>query len=158
SPPTFLVARRLMLRPFWLAAALLLSLPASPARAQAPLAWRLQEKDRFYVEWSTTIDTDHKRADEKEWKKMAKEAEKVTAVLRVTVLKALPDGGVELELLTESVTGNPVKARLDPRILVGQPVRAALDARMNVTRLDGLEPILRRRFADGPEPPQAAVF
>jgi tetratricopeptide (TPR) repeat protein len=142
----------------WFAAVLLLSLPASPALAQAPLAWRFQQKDQFHVEWSTAINTEHKTSREKEWNKLAREAEKLTAVLRVTVLKSLPDGGAELELLAESVTGNPVQARVDPRVLLGQPVRATLDARMNVARLEGLEPICRKRFGEGAEPPSARLF
>jgi tetratricopeptide (TPR) repeat protein len=141
----------------WFAAVLLLSL-ACPALAQAPLAWRFQEKETFRVEWSTTLDSYHRTARETAWNKLGDGTEKITAVLRFTVLKALPDGGAELELLVESVGGNPVKARVDPRVVLGHPVRAALDGRMNVTRLDGIEPICRKRFGEGAEPPQAGLF
>jgi tetratricopeptide (TPR) repeat protein len=147
----------------WLAAALLLSLPARPALAQAPLGWRWQDKDSFYVEWKTHIDTvrhpprvqgtastdprtDHRTAED------------ITAVYRLTLLNRHPDGAVDLEVQVESVKGEFLPERVYPRLLEGHTLRVALNAGMHVVRLEGIEPILRKRFGEGALPPQARYF
>ncbi len=152
-----------MSRSRWLAAALLLSLPARAALAQAPLGWRWQDKDSFYVEWKTHIDTARypargPGAAPQDPKAVPRTAEDLRAVYRVTVLNRHPDGAVDLEMHVESVKGEIVPGRVDPRLLEGHTLRVALNASLNVVRLEGIEPVLRKRFGDGALPPQAHFF
>jgi tetratricopeptide (TPR) repeat protein len=145
-----------MPRSRWLAAVLLLSLAVRPAAAQAPLAWRWQEKDQFYFEWTAHIKTAHKGTRETAWPAPVEEMTRV--VFRVTVLKRQPDGGVELELVLESAEADTLPGRLNPKVMEGLPVRAGLGPQMQVLRVDGLEAIVERRFGKGALPPQAKTF
>ncbi|HYT89237.1 MAG TPA: hypothetical protein VEL76_11075, partial [Gemmataceae bacterium] len=118
--------------------------------AQAPLAWRWQEKDQCYVEWKTHILTSRKTAGRE-----GDMDEEVAVVYRVTVLKQFPDRGVELEAAIESVKAKIVPARVDPRLLEGETLRAAFDSQMNLTRLDGVDALMEKRFGAGTLPPHA---
>jgi tetratricopeptide (TPR) repeat protein len=140
----------------WLAAVLLLSLSARPGAAQAPLAWRWQEKDQFYVEWTAHISTAHKTAAEEKWPAFVEESTR--AVFRVTVLKRLPDGGVELELVLEATESDTLPGRLNPQVMEGLPVRARLGPQMQILDLRGLEAVVQKRFGEGALPPQAKTF
>jgi tetratricopeptide (TPR) repeat protein len=140
----------------WLAAVLLLSLAARPAAAQAPLAWRWQEKDQFYVEWAAHIKTAHKTTREEKWPLPVEERTRV--VFRATVLKCQPDGGMELELVLESTEADTLPGRLSPKLMEGLPVRASLGPQMQILRLQGLEAAVQKRYGEGALPPQASTF
>src|SRR5947207_2059320 len=75
-----------------LAALILLPALETPLFAQTPVAWRWQEKDQFFVEWKAHLRTSRKTAGQE-----GDMEEDVAVVYRVTVLKQLPDRGVELE-------------------------------------------------------------
>jgi tetratricopeptide (TPR) repeat protein len=147
----------------WLAAVVLLSVLTRSAFAQAPLAWRWQQQDAFYVEWKTYIDTARKTADahgqlKADPKAVQRMSEDLTTVYRVALLNRHADGAVDLEIQVESVKGTILEGRVDPRLLAGHTLRVALDARMNLVRLEGLDPVLHKRFGEGPLPPQAGFF
>jgi formylglycine-generating enzyme required for sulfatase activity/tetratricopeptide (TPR) repeat protein len=132
------------------AAFLIFATLESPLFAQASLAWRWQEKDQFYVEWKAHMLTARKTAGQE-----GNMDEEVSVVYRVTVLKQLPDRGVELEAFVESVQAKTVPARVDPRLLEGETLRAAFDSHMNITRLDGVDALMQKRFGAGALPPHA---
>jgi formylglycine-generating enzyme required for sulfatase activity len=123
-----------------LAALAALAVVAPAARSQEPLAWRLKENDRLYVEYQI------KRQDRNQTQARTNTSdEEHTQVYRFTVLSRTPDGGTVLEAALESVRfsdPNSLQVQQTKR-LQSERLRATLDAAMNVVRVEGPEAVAR---------------
>jgi formylglycine-generating enzyme required for sulfatase activity len=119
-------------------AALAVVVPA--ARSQEPLAWRLKEGDRLYVEYQI------KRQDRSQAQGRAgANDEEHTQVYRFTVLSRTPDGGTVLEAALESTSFSSPNSPLvrQTKLLQSERLRVTLDAGMNVVRVEGPDVIAR---------------
>jgi formylglycine-generating enzyme required for sulfatase activity len=125
----------------WSVVALFLAAPLAAAESPRPIAWRLREKDQFYVQWSFLQQTtSHLNQLHSET------MEDGRAVLHFRVLKRKPNGSVELEMQVRSVAARAVGKAVPPLPvrLEGAVVRLTLDEDMALQRVDGLDDVLVR--------------
>jgi formylglycine-generating enzyme required for sulfatase activity len=134
---------------FWSVVALSVAAGTTAAESPRPIAWRLQEKDQFYAQWSflqqTTTHLNQLHSES---------MEDGRAVLHFRVLKKKPDGSSVFEMQVQSVTARAVGKALPPLPvrLEGAVVRLTLDEDMTLKRVDGMDDVLVRLAGlSGPE-------
>jgi formylglycine-generating enzyme required for sulfatase activity len=112
---------------------------AGAAPAEAPLAWRFKDKDRFWVEAKG-----HRVSKTRQNGQSSESAGTCADLCRVTVLEARPEGGAVLELTVERVeqTVTGMQRDLLTQMLQGASVRVTLAADGKVTALEGLGPLV----------------
>ena len=119
---------------------------ACPVLAQQPLAWKLKDNDRFYVEIVR-----HEHAEETKGGVNRVVEGVLKKVLRVTVVWRAPDGGLLVEMLLESYRPSCPDMGDGAIVLHSQPFQARLDEAMNVQYLQGLDTMVQGVAGNGPE-------
>jgi formylglycine-generating enzyme required for sulfatase activity len=132
-----------------LAAILLGTFPLTRLHAQDPPRWHFKAGDRFFVQWHSLKNSTGGRGG-----LPFQSQEAVTVVLRLTVLQVNGDGGVILEERVESVKDDVIGGQADilPGLIQGAVVRATLDGSMNVVRVEGAGPAVKRLWGDDTGP------
>lgn len=108
------------------------------AAADEPLEWKWKENDQFWVEYSSEYEDKSSLAGEG-----PKQHESVRGVFHLTVHKANRDGNVTLSVKVlkfnlSNLQGKPLAEKLE-----GSTFEVALDARLAITRISGLEKVVK---------------
>ena len=131
----------------WLATVALVFLTAAPARARAPLDWKLKEGQTFYIEEKATLNLSCTVAGEEE-----KEETTSTILSRITVLKEFADRSVLVEQQIESSKSKSSgKPETDDASMQGVKFRMTLGPTMRLTKFEGYDELMQRQSGGNAE-------
>ena len=115
---------------------LLLLAPLAPA--DEPLEWKWKENDQFWVEYSSEYEDKNNITGVE-----VKQKDNVHGVFHVTVAKVNPDRSLTLSVKIHKFAFSNLQAQPLTKFLEGSTFEVALDPQLAITRMSGLEKVVK---------------